>query len=255
MKRVLVLIKEVPDEDNVKINEDTWTINRGIGIINPADFTAIQLALELKKEGYSLEVMTMGPLTSKRILQFCLAIGFDNAYIVSDTSFAGSDTLATSLILANAIKYIGIPEIILCGAYSFDGSTGHIPLQIGEILMINTFSNVDFINTKGDVCEIVCEYGKKYIIETGFPLIASLMLKENSIFLVDADKYFINYNIKEIDNNILKIESELIGLKGSPTRVINIKSYIPKKKREVYYFSSINIKKIIDIIKGEKPPS
>ncbi|HOJ49500.1 MAG TPA: hypothetical protein PKW55_01670 [Spirochaetota bacterium] len=249
-KRCLVLIKEVPGEDDIKIDENSWTIKRGIGVINIYDYVAIDLALELKKEGYLIEVLTMGPLTSKRIIRFCLSLGFDKGYIVTDPIFAGSDTLATSTVLAESIKYIGVPDIILTGNHSFDGGTGHVPLQIGQILGINSFSNVNSLNIKdNDLAEIITELDEKYIIESSFPFILSLSLKEISIKLPRARDYFSDYQITEIDNSRLNVNPLIVGLNGSPTKVVNIKPYISNRIKNINYFTKKEIKTLSDYIK------
>jgi len=115
--------------------------------MNPADRYALEHALRLKDKNKDIHitVMTMGPLLAQQILFEALALGADAAIHVSDPAYAGSDTVATSTVLSNAIKTLPEQDLILCGSKSIDSETGHIGPQIAALMDIDYYTNiVDF---------------------------------------------------------------------------------------------------------------
>ncbi len=127
--KILCCIKQVPDTTDVKINPQTNTIIRdGVRCVtNPFDLYAIELSLQLK-ERYLAEVIaiTMGPPQAKAALEEALAMGADSAILLSSIDFAGSDTLATSYALSQAVKKIGDCDLIICGKQAQDGDTAQV---------------------------------------------------------------------------------------------------------------------------------
>ncbi len=111
-------------------NNEQWSIN-------PYDLYSINLALELKKNNdLKIICICMGPKNCQQLLKRCLAFGIDEVYLISDKSFAKSDTFSTGYILFKAIKYIGIPDAIFCGKKSLDGETGQVPYHLSQFLNI-----------------------------------------------------------------------------------------------------------------------
>jgi electron transfer flavoprotein beta subunit len=134
---IVVCIKQVPDTSEVRIDPETNTLVReGVpSIINPHDENAIEAALQLKEEhGAAVTAITMGPPQAEDALRQALAMGCDEAILISDRAFAGSDTLATSYILAQAIRKIGDYDLIICGKQAFDGDTAQVGPGIAEHL-------------------------------------------------------------------------------------------------------------------------
>ena len=124
--KFIVCIKQVPDTTEVKVDPETGTIIReGVpSILNPYDEFAINEAIRAKSFGDSqIVVLSMGPPQAEEALRKCLAIGADEAILLSDRGFAGSDTWATSVTLANAIKKIGDFDLIFCGQQAIDGDS------------------------------------------------------------------------------------------------------------------------------------
>ncbi len=135
--KIVVLIKQVPDTNEVKIDPKTGTLIReGVpSIINPDDRHALEAALQLKeKYGGSVVVMTMGPPQAKFALQEARSLGVDECILLSDRAFAGADTWATCYALALGIKKIGDYDIIICGRQAIDGDTAQVGPQIAEQL-------------------------------------------------------------------------------------------------------------------------
>ncbi|HPQ81680.1 MAG TPA: electron transfer flavoprotein subunit beta/FixA family protein [bacterium] len=126
---IIVCIKQVPDTTDVKIDPQTNTLVReGVrSVINPFDLYAIEEALRLREaHGGKVTVLTMGPPQALVSLREALAMGADDAALISDRRFAGSDTLATSYTLAQAIKRVGRFDLVICGKQATDGDTAQV---------------------------------------------------------------------------------------------------------------------------------
>ena len=121
---IIVCVKQVPDTAQIRLNPETRTLVRdGVeNILNPYDAEALETALILKdKYGAKVTVITMGPPQAKDILKDAIALGADQAYLLTDRVVAGSDTLATSVALAALVKHLGDYDLILCGREAADG--------------------------------------------------------------------------------------------------------------------------------------
>src|SRR6056297_2645839 len=108
----LVFVKQVPDTNDVEVDEESGTIIReGVeSILNPFDEYALNLAIRLKEETdeeVEITAISMGPPQAKEALRKCLAIGADRAILLSDKAFAGADTWATSCTLFKAVEKLG----------------------------------------------------------------------------------------------------------------------------------------------------
>lgn len=126
---IIVFIKQVPDTTDVKIDPLTKALVReGVrSVVNPFDLYAIEEALRLKEaHGGKVTVVTMGPPQAIAVLREALAMGADEAALVSDRAFAGSDTLATSYALSQAAKRIGAFDLLICGKQAADGDTAQV---------------------------------------------------------------------------------------------------------------------------------
>lgn len=136
---IIVCIKQVPDTNQMKFDKETYSLVReGVPfIINPFDENAIESALQIKeKHGGNVIVISMGPLQVKDSLRHAVAMGADQAILLSDRRFALADTLATSYTLATAIKKIGDFHIILFGKQSIDSDTAQVGPSVAEFLNI-----------------------------------------------------------------------------------------------------------------------
>lgn len=134
---IVVCIKQVPDTKNVRIDPDTHTLVRqGVeSIINPFDLFAVEAALKLKDEsGAKVTVMTMGPPQAAEALRDTLSRGVDEAVLLSDRAFAGSDTWATSTTLAAAVRKLGDVDLIICGKQAVDGDTAQVGPEMATLL-------------------------------------------------------------------------------------------------------------------------
>ena len=238
--KIIVSIKQVPDTSGkVAVNPD-GTLNRASmqTITNPDDMNALEAALKIKDAtGCPVTVVTMGPPPAAGMLREALAMGADEAYLVSAREFGGSDTYATSQILAAAINKIGVEkdDIVLCGRQAIDGDTAQVGPQIAEKLDLPQVSYVADIKKDGNTITV------KRMLEDGYMTVAVqtpcllTCIKElneprymSIRGILDCDKE----PIEILDYNALKddplIEVDTIGLKGSPTNIY--KSFTPPQK-------------------------
>ena len=140
--KIIVLAKQVPDTHNVgkdAMKED-GTMNRAAlpAIINPEDMNALEQALRIKDQypETQITVLTMGLPKAAEVLQEGLYRGADKGILLTDRKLGGSDTLATSYAIAQAIKNVGDYDMVLCGRQAIDGDTAQVGPQAAEKLGI-----------------------------------------------------------------------------------------------------------------------
>ena len=150
--KILVFIKQVPNTDDVKLDPKTGNLQReGVqSMLNPLDANAVEAALRLREQhGGIVAAISMGPPQAEEVLKKALALGCDEAYLLSDRAFGGADTLATSYTLAMAAKKIGSYDLLLFGKNASDGDTAQTGpataawLGIPQITLASTLSVSD----------------------------------------------------------------------------------------------------------------
>ena len=238
--KAIVCVKQVPDTSGkVAVNPD-GTLNRASmqTITNPDDMNAVEAALRLKDQtGCRVIVVTMGPPPAEGMLRELLAMGADEAVLVSAREFGGSDTFATSQILSAAIHKIGLGEddIIFCGRQAIDGDTAQVGPQIAEKLGLPQISYVaDVIREDGKVvCKRMLEDGYM-VVETTAPCLLTCIkeLNEPRYMTMRGIRDCYEKPLTVLDFEALKddplIDLGTIGLKGSPTNIF--KSFTPPQK-------------------------
>ena len=232
MQRVIVCVKPVPDPqawDRLRLDPVTKTLIReGIGsVINPLDRHALEAALEIK-DATAVEVLilAMAPAAAQPVLREALSLGADRAVLLSDKAFAGSDTLATSRILAAGIRRLQPFDLICCGNFTLDGSTAQVPSQIAELLGIPNIMHVSQMTLKDDKRLLVTQKIEQgYVrLEAEIPLLLSFTKEANKprlgsfLEILAAEKR----EIAVWTNADLNLEEALIGLKGSPTQMADL---------------------------------
>jgi electron transfer flavoprotein beta subunit len=240
-------MKVVPKPEEISFNPETKTVDRSKAKneINPPDKNALELALQLKdKYGGRVIVVSMGPPTWEPYLKLAIAMGADDAILISDRALAGSDTLPTTLALSRAISKIGDFDIVLCGEESSDGGTGQVPPGIGEWLGIR---HITFIS---DIIEITSDNRAKVkrtvkggyeVIEVELPFIAAVELGCNTPRFPDfrrkrwAEREFqlTIWNINDLD-----LSPEEVGLRGSTTAVVELEESRPPTRMRKKIFGS-----------------
>lgn len=231
---MVVFVKQVPDTTEVKIDPQTNTlIRQGVpSIINPFDKNAVEAALQLKeKHGGKVTVISMGPPQAKDALKECLAMGADEAILISDRAFGGADTLATSYTLAAAAKKIGKIDMIICGKQAIDGDTAQVGPEIAEHLGMAQITYVAKIDVNGDTVRVEREHEEGYeVIEANMPVLLTVVksINEPRYPTVKGTMKANRANIPIWTVNDIAVDAEKIGLKGSPTQVRKI--FTPKQR-------------------------
>ena len=234
MIHLLVSVKQVPDTTNIRIDPETGSlIRKGVpAILNPYDAHAVAAAAEWKKKlNGKLTVITMGPPAANEALQECIEMGADRAILISDRKFAGSDTLATSYVLAEAIRRIHQEDpldLIFFGKQAIDGDTAQVgpgaAVRLGMPLVTYAVE-IQEINKEDGYALIVRKTEKgREVIRTSLP---AVLTAEKSIAeipyaslpdLITSLRYQPEFWTAE---EPLPYDQNQIGLKGSPTWVAN----------------------------------
>ena len=207
-------------------------------ITNPDDLNAVEAALKLKDEtGCKVVVITMGPPPAEGMLRELLARGADEAVLVSAREFGGSDTFATSQILAAAVKKVGLEDddIVFCGRQAIDGDTAQVGSQIAEKLGIPQISYAADIKKEGNTVTVKRMLEDGYMtIQTKTPCLLTCIKELNAPRYMSLGGIMDCYSkpVEVYDYNTLKddplIDPTTIGLKGSPTNIF--KSFTPPQK-------------------------
>ena len=238
--KIIVCVKQVPDTSGkVAVNPD-GTLDRASmqTITNPDDLNAVEAALTLKDEtGCEVVVVTMGPPPAEGMLREILARGADKAVLVSGREFGGSDTYATSQILAAAINRIGVEkdDIGMCGRQAIDGDTAQGGPQIAEKLGLPQISYAAEIKKDGDTITVQRMLEDGYMtIKVQTPCLVTCIKELNEPRYMSVGGIFEAYSkpMEVFDYNALKddplIDATTIGLKGSPTNILT--SFTPPQK-------------------------
>jgi electron transfer flavoprotein alpha/beta subunit len=245
MFKIAVCIKAVPDPElakKIKIDPKTGSLIRtNIPlVINPLDKNALEAALNIKSsKGAEITVISMGPPQADTALKQCLALGADYGILLSDVAFAGADAYSTALTLARGIKAAGNFDLVICGVSSSDGATEWVGPEISVHLGLPVVTMVSEISEiKPGLIQL------KANIENGYRRMAvdlpalltvtmDLNKPKNLSFsgIIKAKKKEVKvWNIK-----YLSLSEDLVGLKGSPTIVTEMKPM--EKKREIEFIN------------------
>lgn len=232
---IVVCLKQVPDTNEVKIDPVKGTLIRdGVpSIINPDDKNALEEGLILKENNSAkVTVISMGPPQAKDALREALAMGADEAILISDRAFAGADTLATSYALATAIKKIDY-DIIFAGRQAIDGDTAQVGPEMAEHLNIPQVTYVEKVEVHDDELEVKKSLEDGYeIVSVKMPVLLTAIKDLNTPRYMHMAKIFecFNKEIKVWSAEDIEADKSLLGLSGSPTKVK--KSITKETKRE-----------------------
>jgi len=246
-------VKQVPATDKVKIDESTGTMIRTEmeAELNPLDMYAVEEAIRVKERlGGKARVtaISMGPLMAIDAIRDAISMGCDDGYLLSDKLLAGSDTWATSYALSKAIEYLGGFDLIFCGERATDGETGQVGPSVASWLGIIPLTYVSKIEEIGDGYIRVWRAveGGYEVVETGLPVLLSVVKEINEPRLPNlAGKLKAKEaKIPILTAETLGLERRMIGLEGSPTRVVKI--FYPKLSRNGRIMSGKNPQEAVD---------
>jgi len=227
--KVLVLVKQVPETGNVKMDPVTGTMIRaGVeNVVNPLDLYAIETAVMLKERyGGEITAISMGPLSAMRVLREAAAMGCDSCALLSDRRFGGADTWATSYTLAQGAKKLGPFDLVIAGERATDGDTAQVGPGLAawlDIPALTYVSKIEEISSGRILAERLVEEGYE-TVDAPLPCLVTVV-KEIAVPRLPTLKGKIRS--REIDIPVfsaddLDVETEYLGLAGSPTRVVKI---------------------------------
>lgn len=237
LMRIVVPIKQVPETNAVRMDETTGTmIREGVeAIVNPLDLYAIEIAIRLRQEyGGEVVAISMGPPKAETSLREAIAMGCDWAVLVSDKVFGGSDTWATSYVLAAAIRKLGDYDLIVCGERATDGDTGQVGPGIASFLDLPVATYVGKVEyVRQNTCRLqrLVEEGRE-ILDVDLPAVLTVVkeIADPRLPTLRGKQKARKARISVWGHEDLQTENEKVGLKGSPTRVIKI--FRPKVTRQ-----------------------
>jgi len=229
---VIVCVKQVPATNEVKMNKETNTIIReGVeAIINPFDTYAIEEGVRIKeKMSGKVTVISMGIPSVANLLKETIAVGVDDAILLSDRAFAGSDSLATSYALSKGIEKIGNYDLIICGKQAMDGDTAQVGPGLAEKLGIPHTTYVRKIEEikEGYIrCQRMTEEGYE-IIEMPLPAVITVVKEINEPRLPSLKGMMKAKRAEVTVMTASDVNADInsCGLKGSPTQVV--KTFVP----------------------------
>ncbi len=248
---IVVCIKQVPNTNEVKIDPKTGTLIReGVpSIINPDDKAGLEAALRLKdSQGAHVTVLTMGPPQAETALREALAMGADEAVLVTDRAFGGADTWATAHTIAAAVEKLPY-DLIITGRQAIDGDTAQVGPQIAENLNIPNISYAEEIKVEGEYVTVKRQFEDRYhILKAKMPCLITALSELNTPRYMTPGGIVDAYQkeIKKITRADLDVADGDIGLKGSPTRVV--KTFTKSPKAAGTLVSNLNSQEAADYI-------
>jgi electron transfer flavoprotein beta subunit len=229
IERIVVLIKQVPATENVKIDPETGVmIREGLAVeVNPLDLHAIEEAVRIKEKFPDTRVtaVTMGPPTAAKAARYAIAMGCDEGVVVTDRAFSGSDTLATATVLSETLRKLGVFDLILTGERATDGETGQVGPAVGSLLGVPVLTCVSKLEPKdGRVfVERAVEGGHERLSAPSPALV--VVVKEINVprlCTLGGKLKGKRAEIRTLSFADLGLPYERVGLAGSPTKVVKV---------------------------------
>lgn len=235
--RIVVPVKQVPETDAVKMDEATGTMIRdGVeAIVNPLDLYAIEIAIRLREaHGGEVVAVSMGPPKAVAAVKEAVAMGCDSGVLISDKAFAGSDTWATSYVLAEAIKTLGECQFVICGERATDGDTGQVGPGIAAWLDLPVATYVSRIESvAAGSCRVhrLVEDGYE-VLDVTTPAVLTVVkeVAPPRLPTLRGKQKARKMDVPILGPADLDVKPEYLGLNGSPTRVVRISR--PRVARE-----------------------
>jgi electron transfer flavoprotein beta subunit len=234
---IVVCIKQVPGTTEIKIDHETNTLVReGVeSIINPFDTYALEEGVRLKERcGGKVTAITMGPPQAENALRETISLGADEAILISDRVFAGSDTWATSYVLSRALAKIADYDVIICGKQTLDGDTGQVGSGLSEMLgvpFVAYVSKIDEIKEGYIRVHRMVEEGYE-VLEMALPAVITVV-KEINVPRLPSIRGTMKSKSAQVPiwtAEDIGVEGDKAGIAGSPTRVVKI--FFPKREHE-----------------------
>jgi electron transfer flavoprotein beta subunit len=252
--KIIVPIKQVPESSNVKMDSETGTVIRtGIEtVVNPLDLYALEAALRLKEQyGGTVSAVSMGPPQAIKALKEAVAMGCDDAALVSDRKFGGADTYATSYTLSQAIRAFGAYDIIIAGERATDGDTAQVGPAIAAWLDIPLATYVSKIEGLADgrihVERLVEEGYQRLAVSLPCLITVVKAVATPRLPTLKGKIRSMELQIPVLSAENMRLDPEKLGLAGSPTRVVKIDTpRVTRGGRTVSVQDDISLKNAVD---------
>lgn len=254
--RIVVLVKQVPGTDNVKMNPETGVMIRTgkDTVVNPLDEHALEEAVAIKSrfKGVRVTAISMGPPAAEKALRDALAMGVDDVVLLSHRAFGGADTIVTARTLAAAITKLGPADLILCGERATDGETGQVGPMVAMMLGLPVQTYVRKIELEENAVSI------ERIVEEGFervrvegPLVITVVKDLNQPRLPTLRSKLLarKAEVPVWGPAEISLQPEELGLKASPTRVTKVFSPSLSRDTELhYYVPGVTVRRLTDFL-------
>ncbi len=240
---MVVCMKVVPKPEEIRVDPESRTLLRegARSEINPPDMNALEMALSIKDEiGGRISLISMGPPFVGEYLRVGLAMGADDAYLLTDRAFAGADTLATTYTLAQCLHKIGDVEIVLLGEESSDGATGQVPPGLAEWMdypLITLLQTLEVDREQNVLRGRRNVDGGYEILEVPLPAVISVATAANEPRFMDFERKgwaFEHALVTMWDAQELSAESQFIGIPGSPTIVTGLEQAASQERKNIF---------------------
>lgn len=237
--KIIVLIKQVPNTTQVKLDPRTGNLIReGVeAIMNPEDRHGVEAAVSLAGgvAGAEVTVLSMGPPQAVDVLTEALGMGANQAVLLTDRLFAGADTWATSTVLAKAVEHLGGADLVIAGRQAIDGDTAQIGPQVAEALGYGQATYVTELAVEGDKAQVTRKLkGGFEELEISLPAMVTVLAELNTPRYPYLDGLLAACGkkapIRVLNAADIGLTLEETGLPGSLTQVV--KTFSPKQKRE-----------------------
>ncbi|HEY31673.1 MAG TPA: electron transfer flavoprotein subunit beta/FixA family protein [Dehalococcoidia bacterium] len=234
---IIVCLKQVPGTTDVKIDPETNTLRReGIkNVVNPFDTYALEEGVRLRERyGGKVTVLSMGPPQAEEMLREAISCGADEAVLISDRAFAGSDTLATSYTLSCAVDKLKDYDLIICGRQTVDGDTGQVGPELSEMLGLPFVAYVSKVEEVADgrmIAERMVEDGHE-VVEVPLPAVITVV-KEINVPRLPSLRGLTRAKKVEIPvwtASDLEVDETRVGLTGSATWVVKV--FFPQRVQQ-----------------------
>lgn len=237
---VVVGVKQVPDDDEVRIDPDTGRLDRASApaVMNRPDRNALEAGLALRDQaGGEVLAITMGPPTATDVLEEAVAMGCDDAALITDRKFAGSDTWPTSLTLAAAAEALDA-DVVICGEETTDSSTGQVPPGIAAHLGWAQLTYVEALAAELETDSLVAHRdveGGHEVVAADLPAVVAVAFGENEPRAAGLHRKLYaedEFEPMELSADDLGLDEDEVGLDASPTEVGGMETVDPVEREQ-----------------------
>jgi electron transfer flavoprotein beta subunit len=252
--RVMVLVKQVPATEKVKIDESTGTMVRtGMeAVLNPLDLYAVEEAVRLKEQlgDVWVSVLTMGPPMASDAVREALALGCDDGFLLTGKEFVGSDTWATAYALSRTVTHLGPCDMVLCGERATDGETGQVGPMVGTLLDLPVLTYVsEIMRLAADrvVVRRTIEGGHE-VVEAPLPVQLSVVkeINEPRLPTLAWKMRARRADVRVLSASDIGVDGNQTGLAGSPTRVVSVFHPTISRRGELVSTATLSPKECVE---------